>query len=91
MVAQLQKLFNDHVYQTKLTPTPDFVKLADAYGLKGQRVEKPGELKESIQEAFKAREATVIDVVIDEKELLPIVPPGSTLDKMQMTFDNMEE
>jgi len=91
MVAQLQKLFNDHVYQTKLTPTPDFVKLADAYGLKGQRVEKPGELKESIQEAFKAREATVIDIVIDEKELLPIVPPGSTLDKMQMTFDNMEE
>jgi len=91
MVAQLQKLFNDHVYQTKLTPTPDFVKLADAYGLKGQRVEKPGELKESIQEAFKAREATVIDVVIDEKELLPIVPPGSTLDKMQMTFDDMEE
>ena len=91
MVAQLQKLFNDHVYQTKLTPTPDFVKLADAYGLKGERVEKPGELKECIQEAFKAREATVIDVVIDEKELLPIVPPGSTLDKMQMTFDNMEE
>ena len=31
MVSQLQKLFNEHVYATKLTETPDFVKLAEAY------------------------------------------------------------
>ena len=87
MVAQLQKLFNDHVYATKLTETPDFVKLADAYGLEGQRVEKIGELKETITNAFKSREATVIDVAIDQEELLPIVPPGQSLDNMKMTFD----
>ena len=88
MVAQLQKLLSEHVYATKLTETPDFVKLADAYGLKGERVEKIGELEESIQNAFKQREATVIDVVIDEKELLPIVPPGQSLDNMKMTFED---
>jgi acetolactate synthase-1/2/3 large subunit len=87
MLAQLQKLFNDHVYATKLTETPDFVKLADAYGLEGQRVEKIGELKETITNAFKSREATVIDVAIDQEELLPIVPPGQSLDNMKMTFD----
>ncbi|MBQ6444265.1 MAG: biosynthetic-type acetolactate synthase large subunit [Methanosphaera sp.] len=87
MVAQLQKLLSDHVYATKLTETPDFVKLADAYGLEGQRVEKIGELSETIENAFKSREATVIDVVIDKDELLPIVPPGQSLDKMKMTFD----
>ena len=86
MVAQLQKLFNKHVYATKLTDTPDFVKLAEAYKLKGERVEKPGELKEAVQNALKSREATVIDVVINPDELLPIVPPGSGLDCMKTEF-----
>ena len=86
MVAQLQKLFNKHVYATKLTDTPDFVKLAEAYKLKGERVEKPGELKEAVQNALKSREATVIDVVINPDELLPIVPPGSRLDCMKTEF-----
>jgi len=86
MVAQLQKLFNKHVYATKLTDTPDFVKLAEAYKLKGERVEKPGELKEAVQNALKSKEATVIDVVINPDELLPIVPPGSRLDCMKTEF-----
>ena len=82
MVAQLQKLFNKHVYATKLTDTPDFVKLAEAYKLKGERVEKPGELKEAVQNALKSREPTVIDVVIDSDELLPMVPPGEKITKI---------
>ena len=82
MVSQLQKLFNEHVYATKLTETPDFVKLAEAYGICGERVEKPGELRETIQNAFKSREATVIDVVIDPEELLPMVPPGEKITKI---------
>ncbi|MCD7781260.1 MAG: biosynthetic-type acetolactate synthase large subunit [Methanosphaera sp.] len=91
MVAQLQKLYNDHVYATEFTANPDFVKIAQAYGIKGERVERPGELKETIQNALKSREATVIDVVIDEEELLPIVAPGNSLDDMTMDFSNLEE
>ena len=91
MVSQLQKLFNEHVYATKLTETPDFVKLAEAYGICGERVEKPGELRETIQNAFKSREATVIDVTIDSEELLPIVPPGCRLDNMKTDFSDLEE
>ena len=83
MVAQLQKQFNNHVYATKLDETPDFVKLAEAYGITGTRVQKPGELKEAITIAQKQREHTVIDVIIDDEELLPIVPPGTRLDNMQ--------
>ncbi|OED30821.1 biosynthetic-type acetolactate synthase large subunit [Methanosphaera sp. WGK6] len=90
MVTQLQKLFNKHVYATKLTATPDFVKLAESYGIKGERVEKPGELRETIENALKSREATVIDAVIDSTELLPIVPPGLGLENMKK-FSNMEE
>ena len=91
MVSQLQKLFNEHVYATKLTETPDFVKLAEAYGICGERVEKPGELRETIQNAFKSRETTVIDVTIDSEELLPIVPPGCRLDNMKTDFSDLEE
>ncbi|MBQ6218701.1 MAG: biosynthetic-type acetolactate synthase large subunit [Methanosphaera sp.] len=91
MVAQLQRLFNDHVYQTKMAETPDFVKVAEAYGLKGEKVEKPGELKETIENALKSREATVIDITIDADELLPIVPPGSSLDNMKTDFSDVEE
>ena len=91
MVAQLQKLFNKHVYATKLTETPDFIDLAKAYKIKGERVEKVGELRETIQNALKSREATVIDVVIDPNELLPIVPPGSTLNNMKTNFDDVED
>ena len=75
MVAQLQRLYNDHVYQTKFHDNPDFVKLACAYGLNGQKVEKVGEVKEAIETALKAREAAVLDIRIDANELLPIVPP----------------
>ncbi len=83
MVAQWQKLFYDErISETKLSNSPDFVKLAEAYGLKGERVEKPGELKETIQNSLKSKEATVIDVVIDPEELLPMVPPGEKITKI---------
>ena len=83
MVAQWQVLYYDErISQTKLAPTPDFVKLAESYGVRGVRIEKPGELKETIQEALKAREATVIEIPIDPEELLPMVPPGEKITKI---------
>ncbi|RAP52468.1 MAG: acetolactate synthase, large subunit, biosynthetic type [Methanosphaera sp. rholeuAM270] len=91
MVAQLQRLFNDHVYQTKFYDNPDFVQLAKAYKIKGVVVEKVGELKETIEESLKAREATVIDIRIDSEELLPIVPPGSGLNYMKTDFSDVED
>ncbi|WP_323737095.1 acetolactate synthase large subunit [Methanosphaera sp. ISO3-F5] len=83
MVAQWQVLYYDErISQTKLAPTPDFVKLAESYGVRGERVENPGELKETIHEALKSREATVIDIPIDPNELLPMVPPGEKITKI---------
>ena len=83
MVYQWQVLYyNERISQTKRKPTPDFVKLAQSYGVRGERVEKPGELRETIENALKSREATVIDVVIDPEELLPMVPPGEKITKI---------
>jgi acetolactate synthase-1/2/3 large subunit len=80
MVAQWQKLFyNQRMSHTHLGEVPDFVKLAEAFGVQGERVEKPGEMKETLKLALKSGEPTLIDVVIDPDEILPMVPPGCGL------------
>ena len=83
MVYQWQVLYYEkRISQTELAPTPDFVQLAKSYGVEGIRVEKTGELKDAIQNALNAREATVIEVVVDPSELLPMVPPGEKITKI---------
>jgi acetolactate synthase-1/2/3 large subunit len=80
MVAQWQKLFyNERMSHTKLGEVPDFVKLAESFGIKAERVEKPGQMRETLKEALLADEPAVIDVTIDPEEILPMVPPGCGL------------
>lgn len=80
MVAQWQKLFYDErISQTKLKAMPDFVKLAEAFGVNAHRVERPGEMKETLKNALNSGEPTLIDVMIDPNEILPMVPPGCGL------------
>ena len=58
MVHQWQKLFYDKRYsQTLLAPVPDFVKLAEAYGWEGERVEAPGEVAAAIERMLAAARA----------------------------------
>ena len=84
MVAQWQKLFyNERISETRLGDVPDFVKLAEAFGVKGERVERPGEMKETVKNALKSGEPTLIDVIIDPDEILPIVPPGCGLTEIE--------
>ncbi len=85
MVRQFQDDFYGGVRsQVDLTVMPDFLKLADAYGWKAARVEKP----EDIAAAFDAAERTpgpfLIDFRIDpEANVYPIVPLGKGLDHFQ--------
>jgi acetolactate synthase I/II/III large subunit len=80
MVAQWQKLFYDErMSHTHLGEVPDFVKLAEAFGVRGERVERPGEMEETLKIALRSGEPTLIDVIIDPHELLPMVPPGCGL------------
>ena len=80
MVAQWQKLFYDErMSHTHLGEVPDFVKLAEAFGVQGERVERPGEMEETLKNALRSDEPTLIDVIIDPHEILPMVPPGCGL------------
>ena len=62
--------------------TPDFVKLAESFGVNAQRVTKPGETKEALAKAIKDNEPILIDVVIDSEEALPMLPPGAGINEM---------
>jgi acetolactate synthase-1/2/3 large subunit len=80
MVAQWQKLFyEERLSHTHLGEVPDFVKLAESFGVDGYRVEKPGEMRETLIEALQSGEPALIDVIIDPDEILPMVPPGCGL------------
>lgn len=81
MVRQWLELFSDKRYsEVYLGTTPNFVKVAEAYGLKGIRVEKQSELEQAIKQAIKNDCTTVIDVQIEEESnILPMLSPGGHL------------
>jgi len=87
MVAQWQRMFYRGRYSaTRLGRTPDFVKLAMAYGAIGERVESLDQLSSALRRAISSNLATVIDVPIDpEANVLPMVPPGKSIDEMIVT------
>ena len=79
MVRQWQTLFFDkHYSQTVLDRKTDFVKLAEAYGLKGKRVTNVAELEDALREALERKSGYVIDCAIDIDEMVrPMVSGGS--------------
>ncbi|MBQ7288520.1 MAG: biosynthetic-type acetolactate synthase large subunit [Clostridia bacterium] len=79
MVRQWQNLIYDkHFSQTTLTHGPDFVKLAEAYGLRGRRVCTVEELEAAIKDALEFGHGYVIDCAIDTDEMVrPMVSGGA--------------
>ena len=79
MVRQWQNLIYDRNFsESTLDRGPDFVKLAEAYGLRGRRVNNQKDLAEAITEALECGEAYVIDCMLDIDEMVrPMVGGGS--------------
>ncbi|WP_458455995.1 acetolactate synthase large subunit [Methanobrevibacter sp.] len=83
MVYQWQSLlYNERHSETLLGNSPDFVKLAESFGVNGVRIEKPGETKEALSSAIKDNEPVLLNVVIDSEEALPMLPPGAGINEM---------
>ncbi|RNB56960.1 biosynthetic-type acetolactate synthase large subunit [Brevibacillus gelatini] len=89
MVRQWQELFYDNRYsQIDLTCSPDFVKLAEAYGVKGLRATTPQEAAAVWAEALRHDGPVVVDFrVAQEENVYPMVASGDTLDQMQLGDD----
>lgn len=87
MVYQWQNLlFDGRLSETDMGNTPDFVKLAESYGIEGQRITEPGESEIAINKALKDNESIVLDIVIKKNEFLPMVPPGAAVDDILGEF-----
>ena len=84
MVRQWQELFYKRRYSASdLKRNPDFVKIAEAYGALGIKVDKKKDVRSALQKAIKSPLPVFIDFVIEREEnVSPIVPPGEALDQM---------
>lgn len=87
MVRQWQEFFYGKRYASSSLEgvSPDFVKLADAYGAVGMRATKPEEVIPTLKKAFSIPHPVVIDFVVDpEENVYPMVPAGEPLNQMRL-------
>ncbi len=84
MVRQWQHLFYDKRYsETTLDFGPDFVKLAEAYGIAGSRATDEEEFKVNFDRAVESGKAAIIDCSMSIDEMvLPMVPAGKPIDEL---------
>jgi acetolactate synthase I/II/III large subunit len=85
MVRQWQEFFHGNRYsESYMDSLPDFVKLAEAYGHVGMRIEKPGDVEGALREAFAMKDRLVfLDFITDQTEnVFPMVPGGKGMSEM---------
>ncbi len=88
MVRQWQEFFYESRYsQSGMSVTPDFVKLTEAYGHVGMRIEKPQDLEGAMQEAFSLKDRLVfMDIVVDPAEnVYPMIAAGKGHHEMYLS------
>ena len=80
MVRQWQEMFYGKRYVATPLSSPDFVKIAEAYGLPALRVKRRQEVAPAIQKAMAEPGAFLIDFIVEpEENVYPMVPPGAAL------------
>lgn len=84
MVRQWQELFYGGNYSsTNMEAQPDFVRLAEAYGAEGYRIERAEDLLPELEKALSTPNPAFVDVRVEREEnVYPIVPAGAALDEM---------
>jgi acetolactate synthase-1/2/3 large subunit len=83
MVRQWQEFFYDSRYAATPMKSPDFVKLADAHGLTGFRVERREDIESTVRQAQSTSGTVVIDFRVEAEDgVFPMVPAGADLNAM---------
>ena len=84
MIRQWQELFFACRYShSELVSTPDFVKLAEAYGAVGMRATKPEEVRPTLEKAFSIPKPVIMDFQVAPEEcVFPMVPAGAAIKDM---------
>ncbi len=79
MVRQWQEMFHGNRYsESYMDSLPDFVKLAEAYGMKGLRCEKVENVDATIEEMIAHKGPVIVDMLVDQNEnVYPMIPAGA--------------
>jgi len=80
MARQWQQFFHGRRYSATPIWSPDYVRLAAAYGVHGRRVETVGDVDEAVREALQVPGPAVLEFMIEqEANVFPMIPPGASL------------
>lgn len=84
MVRQWQELFKDRRYSfVDLECNPDFVKIADAYGIKSERLKTKADLENKLKDLILSDEGVLLDCIVEREEnVFPMIPAGKTVSQM---------
>ncbi|MCI4667973.1 MAG: biosynthetic-type acetolactate synthase large subunit [Bacteroidia bacterium] len=85
MVRQWQEMFHDNRYSFVDIESPDYVKLADSYGIPGKSISERDDLKDGVRQMLEAEGAFVLEVhVTKENNVFPFVPPGASVSDIKL-------
>ena len=84
MVRQWQELFKDRRYSfVNLEVNPDFIKIADAYGIKNAKLTNKEDLRAKLKDLILSDEGVLIECVVEKEEnVFPMIPAGKTVSQM---------
>ena len=83
MVRQWQELFYNRRYSATHLKNPDFVKLAEGYGVKGLRITKEKEITKAVKEIISYQGPVLADFWVEKEEnVFPMVPAGEAINRM---------
>lgn len=85
MVRQWQELFFDRRYAYTTMVNPDFIKIAEGYGIQAKQVSKREDLKGAIKEMIASDKSYILEVrVIQEGNVFPMIPTGASVSEIRL-------
>lgn len=83
MVRQWQESFYEERYSESIIANPDFVKLAESYGIRGMKVDKEDDVESLLEDVFACDGPVVVDARVEPKECVyPMIAPGKGIHEM---------
>ncbi len=83
MVRQWQELFFDERYSNTAITSPDFIKLADSYGIAGAKVTSRENLHQAMQKMWESDQPYLLEVAVETKgNVFPMIPAGCAVDEV---------
>lgn len=87
MVRQWQDMFYDKRFASTALVNPDFVMIAKAYGIPGQRITERNSLKESLEKMLAAKGPYLLEIKVEmQGNVFPMVEPGSSVSEIRLNY-----